>query len=103
MMMPVRNVMLQSTQITKHHRHAKIATLESILRQEHRHVLSAQKVSTVVLMMTPVRNVMLQSTQIKKHRRHAKIATLENILEQEHHHVLSARKVSTVDPVTKLA
>ena len=47
MMMPVRNVMLQSTQIKKHRRHAKIATLENILEQEHHHVLSARKVSTV--------------------------------------------------------
>jgi hypothetical protein len=39
--------MLQSTQIKKHRRHAKIATLENILEQEHRHVLSARKVSTV--------------------------------------------------------
>jgi hypothetical protein len=39
--------MLESTQIKKHRRHAKIATLENILEQEHHHVLSARKVSTV--------------------------------------------------------
>ena len=46
MMMPVRNVMLQSTQIKKHRLRAKIATQENILEKEHHHVLSAQKVST---------------------------------------------------------
>jgi hypothetical protein len=48
---PVRNVVLQSTQIKKHRRRVKIATLESILRQEQQRVTSVQKVSIEVPVM----------------------------------------------------